>query len=181
MTYYTLDAATSANFVLTCSGDYKDVTGSSRGISTEVDRIHLILLRRQADAVITDGATARVEDYTPRKSFETYIFTRDESVTNRLAFRSDADLRKIVDKIRDKHTHLLFETGPTLLRRLVSAEILETLFVSVVHTEACPMNHFEQPWIHELVREFLNIHGTTRMMVSTLGTTTLARFDFGVA
>jgi riboflavin biosynthesis pyrimidine reductase len=51
------------NHVISSSGSFKDEFGSSRGLSTPEDLALLIELRKIADLVIVDAATARNEQY----------------------------------------------------------------------------------------------------------------------
>jgi riboflavin biosynthesis pyrimidine reductase len=51
------------NHVVSASGSFFDEAGSSRGLSTTEDLALLLALRRQADLVIVDAATARKEQY----------------------------------------------------------------------------------------------------------------------
>lgn len=179
--FYTLDRSTSANLVLSCAGDYRDATGSSRGISNEIDRAHLVRLRRQAGAVVTDGATARIENYAPRASFETYIFSRDVNTENRLTFTKAAELQDVVNRIQAKHERTLFETGPRVLRQLLEASAIDALFVSIVHGLPCQPSHFELEWNRALVANFLQLPSYVGYQVGQIDKTVLLRFDFGVA
>jgi riboflavin biosynthesis pyrimidine reductase len=51
------------NHVISSTGSFFDEAGSSRGLSTSEDLELLLALRRQADLVIVDAATARSEQY----------------------------------------------------------------------------------------------------------------------
>jgi riboflavin biosynthesis pyrimidine reductase len=51
------------NHVVSQSGSFFDESGSSRGLSTAEDLKLLLALRKQADLVIVDAATARNEQY----------------------------------------------------------------------------------------------------------------------
>ena len=53
------------NHVISSTGSFKDEFGSSRGLSTPEDLALLIELRKLADLVIVDAATARNEQYKP--------------------------------------------------------------------------------------------------------------------
>jgi hypothetical protein len=52
-----------SNHVVSQSGSFFDESGSSRGLSTPEDLALLLALRRHADLVIVDAATARNEHY----------------------------------------------------------------------------------------------------------------------
>lgn len=51
------------NHVISSTGSFFDESGSSRGLSTREDLELLLALRKQADLVIVDAATARNEQY----------------------------------------------------------------------------------------------------------------------
>ena len=131
--WYRLDRPVSANFVVSNDGRYKDESGSSRGISTETDLQHLIHLRRQCDALVTDGSTARLEGYKPNASRTTYVFTRSETSPGLIALRADDDeeLCETFKRLRSSHQAILVETGPTLLKALIARGLIDTLFLSV--------------------------------------------------
>ncbi len=131
--WYRLDRPVSANFVVSNDGRYKDESCSSRGISTEIDLQHLIHLRRQCDALVTDGATARLEGYKPNVSRTTYVFTRSETSRRLIALRTDGDedLGETFKLLRSSHQAILVETGPTLLKSFIALGLVDTLFLSV--------------------------------------------------
>lgn len=52
-----------SNHVVTQTGSFSGPDGSSRSISSEVDRQLLIALRSLADLIVVDAATARLEGY----------------------------------------------------------------------------------------------------------------------
>jgi riboflavin biosynthesis pyrimidine reductase len=59
------------NHVVSAEGSFFDETGSSRGLSTPEDLELLLALRKEADLVIVDAATARNENY--RKLSQTHL------------------------------------------------------------------------------------------------------------
>jgi len=68
---YGLWSGIRTNHVVSSSGSFFDKSGSSRGLSTPEDLELLIALRKQADLVIVDAATARNENY--RKLSNTHL------------------------------------------------------------------------------------------------------------
>jgi len=60
---YGLWSGIRTNHVVSASGSFFDQSGSSRGLSTKEDLELLLALRKQADLVIVDAATARNERY----------------------------------------------------------------------------------------------------------------------
>jgi riboflavin biosynthesis pyrimidine reductase len=57
-----------ANHVVTQTGSFSGADGSSRSISTTEDRELLIALRKMADVILVDAATARKEQYRAPKA-----------------------------------------------------------------------------------------------------------------
>lgn len=125
-----------ANFVTTGLGTFQDDSGSSRGISNNVDRQVLIHLRSQASAVLVGGQTARVEDYKMDARFETIVITRkDLHITDgltRLKAESDSDLSHVIESLKTSHNSLLIEAGPTLVARLAKLHLIDILCLTVV-------------------------------------------------
>jgi riboflavin biosynthesis pyrimidine reductase len=131
--WYRLDNTVSANFVVSTDGRYKDEQGSSRGISSAVDLAHLVHLRRQCDALITDGTTARLESYKPSDQRATYVFTRREvapGLTALMANESEGFV-KIFERLEDAHDRILLETGPRLLKEFIRLGLVDSVFISV--------------------------------------------------
>ena len=134
--WYSLDRRVSANFVISADGRYKDSNGSSRGISSEVDLQHLIHLRRQCDALVTDGATARLEGYKPNENRTTYVFSRKDVAPGlvRLAAARDLKFAAIFEQLCTDHRAVLLETGPTLLSKALALDLVDTLFLSITQS-----------------------------------------------
>ena len=102
------------NMVVSGSGNFTDETGSSRGISNDLDRKLIGHLRRQSDVVVTGGNTARKEQYRVPSHCSLAVisssFSLDEDGYIKLpnAESAIADLREMgFEKI-------LLETGPSL-------------------------------------------------------------------
>lgn len=65
-----------SNHVINSAGGFAGPDGSSRSISTRQDRELLIELRRRADLIVVDAATARIESYkSPSSGAKLAIFS----------------------------------------------------------------------------------------------------------
>lgn len=65
-----------SNHVITQSGEFSGLDGSSRSISTDADRELLLALRSMAEVIMVDAATARKERYlAPRSGARLAIFS----------------------------------------------------------------------------------------------------------
>jgi dihydrofolate reductase len=182
--FYVLDKPVSANFVISCSGLFRDQLGSSRGISNETDRQHLMKLRAQADGLITGGNTARVENYSASTARNTYVFTQKslQDGLKRLTFTSRESIIDIFGLLAKRHSKTLIEAGPSLLRQFLDSHVVDTLFLTVTHrAEDCVCSALE---IHEnlpskAASDLLGIPADYRRTALVLSGTCLTRLDFG--
>ena len=183
--FYNLDRQVSANFVMRCTGEYRDDRGSSRGISSSTDRAHLIHLRSQADAVITGGGTARTEAYSPTSRFETYVFSRTSAAEglHRLQFVNLEALREVFTDLKLKHARILVEAGPKLLNVFIDEGLVDTLFVSVVHDArscSCFAWATSSPDKNTaLISQVLRIPAAATAKTTVIANTALTRYDCG--
>jgi len=182
--FYILDKPVSANFVIDCQGHFADSRGSSRGISNDVDRNHLSLLRRQADAIVTGGATARVEKYAPSTQYVTYVFTTQELVPGLIArrFGNGQRLVGIFGDIASSHAHVLVEAGPKLLKQLFAENLIDTLFLTVTHLKSTCMCLPEDAGIIRRdiwPNELLGLPKVGVRRTTTINGTVLTRVDLG--
>ena len=122
-----------ANLVQGVSGVFVDDSGSSRGISNALDLERLLALRALSDVVVTDGETARKEQYKVPRVADLAVITRDgytprdsDSTHNYLEVRMDPvdAVRSLIDS---GYKRILLEVGPTLLRSLVEAGMVDQI------------------------------------------------------
>jgi len=132
-----------ANFVITAAGHWRDENSSSRGISNDLDRSVLIKLRSFNKAVLTGGNTARIEGYRASAKFETFVLSTGKlpipSGLTVISATSDTELQEHVIELKDRFDGLLVEAGPTLLSKLVSLDLIDRLFLTVVGEEHAPV------------------------------------------
>ena len=143
-----------SNHVLDPIGRFSGIDGSSRSISTSEDRELLLALRKRADLIVVDAATARLEQYKAPKSKSAlaifsssgdftgipavdtsespiYLFTGSSSPLH--SANPNAVLIPITDKPFEgflvwakKHSFdaILLEAGPTLTAKAFVARIV---------------------------------------------------------
>ena len=131
------------NHVISSTGSFFDESGSSRGLSTKEDLELLLALRKQADLVIVDAATARNEQYRKLSSSHLAIVSasgnfqsipaassstgvtlfspstpsRDDSKPEHVAIDPSEPFVALLGWARRMHMKtLLLEAGPTLTK-----------------------------------------------------------------
>ncbi|MEY4275598.1 MAG: hypothetical protein RIS26_61 [Actinomycetota bacterium] len=124
--------------VISGSGYTRDVSGSSRGISNDLDRKLIGHLRAISDVVVTGGATARAENYTKPKSAELAIITRKVNVVEEsIKLSPPADALLGTWTINQLHEHgfskILLETGPSLSREFLTADLVDEICLTVTN------------------------------------------------
>jgi len=130
---YQRPPAVRANLVQGAGGVFIDDVGSSRGISNSLDRERLLDLRRLCDVLVTDGETARTEQYRIPRFCDLAVITRSgftpaagESTKKYLEFRSSPV--SAIQKLQDLgYERILLEVGPNLLRELMAAGMVDQL------------------------------------------------------
>ena len=118
-----------ANFVQGANGRLADEAGSSRGISNPTDLQRLLELRVLSDILVTDGKTARLEQYKIPKSTDLAVITR-RGYTPRASVSSHRylELRQspeaaIGHLIELGYQRILLELGPKVFAEIVKAGI----------------------------------------------------------
>ena len=110
------------NLVQGPNGALTDSDGSSRGISNPLDKELLLALRGFCDVLVTDGETARREQYKVPLNADLAVITRigytpAAGTSKHRYVRLTADLSESVAELRrGGYEHLLLEVGPGLLR-----------------------------------------------------------------
>ena len=117
-------------------------SATSSDVSNETDRRLLMHLRSLSDLVITDAATAAIEQYRPSKFCDIEIWSksgdfrglkelqsRDDKHGISLKIITDADSRlKLLRLSRDS---ILLETGPNLTAQLAELRLIDIASISV--------------------------------------------------
>ena len=122
-----------ANVVQGPRGVFEDGTGSSRGISNEQDRSRLLELRKLCDVVVTDGKTARTENYRVPKVCDLAVITRSgftpaDSKSDRKYIELRSSPALAVQTLKASgYERILLEVGPSLIRELIAADAIDQL------------------------------------------------------
>lgn len=157
------------NHVISSTGSFLDDAGSSRGLSTTEDLQLLIALRREADLVIVDAATARNERYrklstahlaivSASGNFEAIpaseattgvtLFTPNTSDSNnspleQVAIDPSDPFEKLLAWAREQELNsLLLEAGPTLTRLCFSTTKVSQSAITI--TPKLPLESLSQ-------------------------------------
>ena len=135
-----------SNILLDVSGNPAGVDGTSRSLTRGQDRALLRALRRDAQAIVTGGESVRSEGWHfPPEGF-LFVASQGELPLDscphvdrlRVFEFSTAVPRSLVSELtaltRECNIrHLLCESGPSLLRNLILAELIDEAFVSIAH------------------------------------------------
>jgi riboflavin biosynthesis pyrimidine reductase len=130
-----------ANSSLQTSG----VSRSSIDVSTRLDRQLLKHLRSLSDIAVTDAATAIAERYRPSKLVELEIWTKSGEARG-LEDTSAGEVRPLrvqqiddavvrLQTLRQTHTSILLETGPTVTKLLAGAQEIDEACLTVTQAE----------------------------------------------
>ena len=120
-------------------------SATSSDVSNETDRRLLMHLRSLSDLVITDAATAAIEQYGPSKFCDIEIWSksgdfrgleeipsRDDKYGISLKRITDADSR--LKLLRLSRESILLETGPNLTAQLAELRLIDFASISVTGT-----------------------------------------------
>lgn len=104
--------------------------GSSREISSTVDRQRFLALRRGFDAIIIGGQTARLEPY-ERTPVPLIILSRSmaEHVNPNAVIWQCAPTEAIVRAVKEFGSHILIEGGPRMFRELMP--LIRTIHLTI--------------------------------------------------
>lgn len=102
------------NMVVDSVGSFVDSSGSSRGISNDLDRKLIGHLRRQSDVIVTGGNTARVEQYRVPSHCSLAVISSSFQIPDDRFMRLANPENAIAELKSRGFEHILLETGPTL-------------------------------------------------------------------
>lgn len=119
------------NMIVGSNGEFVDETGSSRGLSNELDRKLIGHLRRSADVVVTGGNTARNESYrVPSNCFLAVISSNFEIDDERFIRLPDPTIA--IKALRETgFERILLETGPSLSRLFLESNEVDEFCLTV--------------------------------------------------
>lgn len=128
-----------ANLVVSASGaTSKD--GSSIGLSSPADRQRFHELRKQSDAILIGGSTARREPY-KKTPIPLFIITHSlvrlqpkNQLAKQLNLPPKSALAEISNFFVDKESaQILVEAGPKLLTQMIEEGLIQTLYLTINH------------------------------------------------
>ena len=130
---YVSPPAVRANLVQGGGGTFVDANGSSRGISNDQDRARLLQLRQLCDVLVTDGETARLENYGVPKSCDLAVitkrgFTPRQSDTEHHYIELNLSPAIAIAELEQRgYKSILLEVGPALLTEIFKARLVDEL------------------------------------------------------
>lgn len=125
-----------ANIVQGASGEFVDESGSSRGISNALDLERLLALRTLSDVVVTDGETARKEQYKVPRVADLAVITRqgytprESDSTRKYVELRQNPLDAVQSLIDSGYKRILLEVGPNLLRSMALAGLVDQICIT---------------------------------------------------
>ena len=128
-----------ANLVVSASGaTSKD--GSSIGLSSPADRQRFHDLRKQSDAILIGGSTARREPY-KKTPIPLFIITHSlvrlqpkNQLAKQLNLPPKSALTEISNFFANKESaQILVEAGPKLLTQMIDEGLIQTLYLTINH------------------------------------------------
>ena len=128
-----------ANLVVSASGaTSKD--GSSVGLSSPADRQRFHELRKQSDAILIGGSTARREPY-KKTPIPLFIITHSlvrlqpkNQLAKQLNLPPKLALTEISNFFANKESaQILVEAGPKLLTQMIEEGLIQTLYLTINH------------------------------------------------
>lgn len=139
---YKLGKGVTLNMITNTATDFVGSDGSSRSLSGALDRSLLLHLRKQADIVITDAATAARECYKPsalvnieiwskRGDFRDLEASHAEGDKKAFMLTSPIDLTKRLSELRTLHPRVLLETGPNVTSQLGQKGQIDSICLTV--------------------------------------------------
>lgn len=124
------------NMIVGANGEFVDGTGSSRGLSNELDRKLIGHLRRRSDVVVTGGNTARAEKY--RVPSHCYLAVISNSFNlNDERFVQLSNPETAIETLREAgFERILLETGPALSKYFLETNQVDEFCLTVAGGDA---------------------------------------------
>ncbi|MEY4397571.1 MAG: hypothetical protein RLZ53_147 [Actinomycetota bacterium] len=119
------------NMVVSGSGSFTDETGSSRGISNDLDRKLIGYLRRQSDVVVTGGNTARNEQYRVPSHCSLAVISSSFALEDDGYIRLSNPESAMSDLREMGFERILLETGPSLSKYFLEAGQIDEFCLTV--------------------------------------------------
>ena len=128
-----------ANLVVAANGATSK-NGSSVGLSSPADRQRFHELRKQFDAILIGGSTARREPY-KKTPIPLFIITHSlvrlqpkNQLAKQLNLPPQSALAEVSNFFADKESaQILVEAGPKLLTQMINEGLIQTLHLTINH------------------------------------------------
>jgi riboflavin biosynthesis pyrimidine reductase len=119
------------NMIVASDGSFVDSTGSSRGISNDLDRKLIGHLRRQSDVVVTGGNTARNEQYRVPSHCDLAVISSSFEISDDRYVRLENPETAINKLVELGYQRILLETGPTLTKYFLETNQVDEFCLTV--------------------------------------------------
>lgn len=124
------------NMIVGVNGEFVDETGSSRGLSNELDRKLIGHLRRRADVVVTGGNTARKELYRVPSHCSLAVISNSFEIDDERYIRLPEPATAIETLRAAGFERILLETGPTLSKFFLESNQVDEFCLTVAGGDA---------------------------------------------
>jgi riboflavin biosynthesis pyrimidine reductase len=124
------------NMIVGANGEFVDSTGSSRGLSNELDRKLIGHLRRRSDVVVTGGKTARTEQYRVPSHCSLAVISKTFEIADERYIRLPEPSSALANLRDQGFERILLETGPTLSRFFLEANEVDEFCLTIAGGEA---------------------------------------------
>lgn len=121
------------NMVVSGLGKFTDDTGSSRGISSDLDRKLIGHLRRQSDVIVTGGNTARKEQYRVPSHCSLAVISRTFELEQDGFIRLENPTTALDELAEMGFRRILMETGPTLSKYFLESGEIDEFCLTVTN------------------------------------------------
>ena len=116
--------------------EFSDKTGSSRGISNDLDRLLIGKLRAVSDVAVTGGNTARIEQYKTPKNAKLAVITRSNAVYEGWIRLNPPNSSKLPEWVIETlnsmgFTAILLEVGPSLARQFLAHNLVDEFCLTI--------------------------------------------------
>lgn len=123
------------NMIVAANGDFVDESGSSRGISNELDRKLIGHLRRHSDVIVTGGNTARKEQYRVPSHCSLAVISNTFELAQTNYIRIPEPSLAIENLKAQGFERILLETGPTLSKYFLKRDEVDEFCLTVAGAE----------------------------------------------
>ena len=118
------------------NAEFFDESGSSRGLSNELDRLLIGKLRSISDVVVTGGNTARIENYVNPTKAKLAVITRSAVVDGDRIILNPPPSSELADWVIETlglmgFKSILLEVGPSLARQFLDHDLVDEFCLTI--------------------------------------------------